>query len=128
MNKLVYVIIVLFFTLLVISCQEEYPIPESCDVYDFSIESGIEVGNINGYTIYRGDNACDWVVGEIIVEGYDFGYFYWGCSRDLSAIGYYAEKDDIHYFLQDLVDNGEISVAQIYYLYMCDPYKAGIIE
>jgi len=129
MKKFAGVFLILLSPLILISCQEsKYSIPDSCDIYDISNEVGVILGYINGFAIKRSEISCDWVVGEIVVDGYDFGFFYWGCSKDLDGIGYYAEKDDEHFYLQDLVDEEEVTTEQIYHLYMCDPYRVGVIE
>ncbi len=129
MKKIIFILLIFFITFSLISCQKsETTISDRCDIYDISSEVGVVLGYINGYAIKRTEVSCDWVVGEIVVDGYDFGYFYWGCSRDLNGIGYYAEKHDNHYYLQSLVEEQEMTTEQIYQFYMCDSFRNGNIE
>lgn len=84
-----------------------------------------EVGEINGYTIVRNRTFCLMVVGIIIVDGYNFGFFSSGCDNDINNIGYSAIKDGVEYNLKTLVQDGELTVKEIFELYFCDQGKLG---
>jgi len=88
------------------------------------------MGTLNGYEIYRnGGGVCDMVVGRIIVDGYDFGSFSWGCAADLNNIGYEARKMGTVFQLQDLVDRKKLTTKEFYEkIYVCDDEKIGIYE
>lgn len=85
------------------------------------------IGELNGYSIMRitFEARCERLLGFIVVDGYDFGYFSDGCSKSLDWIGYYAEKDGETYKLQSLVDNNELKTKDIYELYICDEGRMG---
>jgi len=128
MKRFFLVMIMIMLSLAIISCNQiEYEVPDSCDVYSFTDESEF-IGYINSYKIIRPSFQvrCECVLGSIIVDGYNFGFFYDGCENNLNWLGYLAEKDQITYRIQELVDTKKISVEQIYHLYMCDPNHLGI--
>ncbi|XMB71711.1 hypothetical protein RJI07_06255 [Mycoplasmatota bacterium WC30] len=83
------------------------------------------IGEINGYEIRRSLAFCDAVVGQIVVDGFDFGFFSSGCDANLNSIGYYAVKDNIDYELKELVDDGIITTEQIFDIYKCDEGRLG---
>ncbi len=89
------------------------------------LEDASIVGEINGYEIQRSLVFCTAVVGQIVVDGFDFGYFSNGCDADLNSIGYYATKDDVTYQLKQLVDDGIINTQQIFDIYKCDEGRLG---
>ena len=90
-------------------------IPEEQDV----------VGMINGYEIIRTNFACEAVVGDVFVDGYYFGFIYSGCDGDIDDIGYRARFDGDEFLLSDMIELGEMTVEEIYNLYICDEGKIG---
>lgn len=80
---------------------------------------------MNGYSIYRMYLICGMTVGDLFIEGYYFGHISAGCSFDLDALGYYAVKDNVRYDIQDLVDEEELNIKDIYNMYICDQDRLG---
>ena len=105
-------------------CVSDFTPADHCDSVISSDDS--VVGEINGFTITRGSRArCEVVLGSIVVDGFDFGYFSDGCNKTLDWIGYSANKDDEVYSIQSLVDDGEFTTADVYNLYLCDEGRMG---
>ena len=99
----------------------------NCELYEISndigsLEEPNPIAKLGDYNIYRTGFTCMMVVGNIIVDGYYFGYFSVGCDDDLDNIGYYAEFDGVNYGLQDLVDDEILTVKEIYEMHLCILY------
>jgi len=83
------------------------------------------VGSIGEYSIIRSVEVCDNMVGNIYVDGYNFGYFDNQCSFDLNSIGYYAVRSDQYYEIQNLVNDGILTTKQVFELYRTDEGRMG---
>jgi len=130
-RKTLILLILLLLVIVLFGCNENTEEgnsdtdAEGCLIRDPEDETYF--GTINGYAFYRFEDAvCEMVVGNITVDGYDFGFFNWGCDDNLNWIGYTARKDGVTYQLQDLVDQGEVTTKDIYEkIYICDDAKWG---
>ncbi len=123
MKKILLILIALFLT----GCNGETN-QEELDYNCPIVENNLEVGTINGFTLFRTEITCEMVVGNININGYDFGFFHSGCDNTIDSVGYYAQKDSVTYMLSSLVENEEITVEQIYTLYMCDEFRFGTVD
>lgn len=120
LNKFLGIAMIVSIAFMVRSCQQ------SVVNDDIDGSPGELVATLNGYEFYRESITCEMVVGNIIVDGYNFGYFWSACGNTLNSIGYNIEKDGQSYNLQILVDEGKLTTKDIYYrIYMHDPYRKG---
>lgn len=93
---------------------------------DIDGSPGELVGTLDGYEFYRESITCAAVIGNITVDGYDFGFFWAACGNTLDSIGYNIKKDGGSLNLQGLVDEGKLKTKDIYNkIYIHDPYKKG---
>lgn len=97
---------------------------KDCNQYDITNDIGTledpkSIAKLGDYNIYQTRLTCMMVVGNIIVDGYYFGFFNTGCASDLDNIGYYAEMDGITYGLQELVNDEILTVKEVYDMYLC---------
>lgn len=80
---------------------------------------------IDGYSIKRTQGVCDMYLGRVIIDGYDFGIISSGCDWTIDNVGYYAEKDGETYTISSLIENGIVTVEDIYNIYICDVGRTG---
>lgn len=119
-KKLTKIIIITALIFIVEGCQN------SAINHDIDGSPGELVATLNGYEFYRESLTCEAVIGDIIIDGYDFGFFGSACDNTLNDIGYVIKKDGYSYHLQDLVDEGILATKDIYEkVYILDPYRKG---
>jgi hypothetical protein len=88
--------------------------------------SGEGIGEIGEFTIYVDTSpVCEMVVGSIVIDGYDFGYFNSGCDDSIDTIGYVAYRLGFTYQLSTLVEEGYLTVEEIHTFYMNDENHRG---
>lgn len=119
MKRILCIILCFFISLSVIACQKE----EVCNIVDGCPNE--LVATLEGYEFYRVSVGCQMVAGEIVIDGYDFGYFHSACGHTLDDIGYYVRIGEDIYVIQALVDDGILKTKDIYNIYQCDPFKLG---
>lgn len=113
----------------VINRTERTDLILSIDECPVTIPENTEVvGVINGYEIISINFFCTLVVGDVYVDGYYFGYIYNGCDGDIDDIGYRARKDDEVFWLSEVIESGDITVEEIYNIYICDEDKIGVYK
>ncbi len=119
-RKIISIVVIVSISFLVRSCQS------SVIEDDLDGSPGELVAVLDGYEFYRESITCAMVVGNIIVDGYNFGYFWSACNNTLNDIGYIVKKDGETFNLQLLVDEGELTTKDIYNrIYKLDPYRKG---
>lgn len=120
--KLVFLIVIVTITLFVFPSLS---LPRSIDECAVTTPASSDIiGEINGYTIVRDvPLVCEVVPFDITIDGYYFGKCTRCCSGSIDEIGYHAIKDGEKYNLRELVDKEEITVREVYLLYVCDYAK-----
>ncbi len=87
------------------------------------------VGTIAGIEFYRDTKStCENDLGEVIIDGFDFGYISEGCDYTLNSIGYVAYTSNKVYNLEDVILSSRITIEDIHNLYMNDSDKIGTFD
>jgi|GEM_PF-3276931 len=112
---------------------DEYGVNIYCNlIYDGEPEEAPlseQVGSIQGVDIYR-DTApvCERELGQVTIDGFNFGYISEGCEYSINSIGYVAYTSEKVYSLEDVIISNKITVEDIYNLYMSDSDRKGSLD
>lgn len=112
---------------------DEYGVFVHCDlIYDGEPEdvpSTELVGTIRGIEIYRDSMlVCEMVLGQVVIDGFDFGYIPSGCTTSINSIGYIAYTSHKVYDLEAVLFSDSVSVEDIHELYMKDTGRRGSFD